>query len=161
MKLTINGQQNTVPKAYEAKLLEQLLAEGLKEYGKLAKPWKVMLQTAARGILLFFENAAAEKYGKEVRPMFRPANKHDDPVPLVGKLLGQMLLGGSDRVELFIETDDSTRTASAFSVTIESPGAGGQQMDFDGNIGRGQDDGLEVSRRGLPESLSGDASLSF
>lgn len=93
--------------------------------------------------------------------MFRPANKHDDPVPLVGKLLGQMLLGGSDRVELFIETDDSTRTASAFSVTIESPGAGGEQMDFDGNIGRGQDDGLEVSRRGLPESLSGDASLSF
>lgn len=161
MKLTINGQQNAVPKAYEAKLLEQLLAEGLKEYEKLAKPWKVMLQTAARGILLFFENAAAEKHGKEVRALFRPANKHDDPVPLLGKLLGQMLLGGSDRVELFIETDDATRTASAFSVTIESVSPGGQQVDFDGNIGRGQDDGLEVSRRGLPESLSGDASLSF
>lgn len=146
MKLFINGQEVTVPRQYEVKLMEDIYKEGEGEYQKLENTWRVLAKPFSRGILLAIEKEVARTQGKEAAMAIRPPHGEDANLWL-GKIIAGVLLEGLRHVELSIDytIDERGASATAFSVAVEQgTSATGGLVDSDGGARVRQINGPQI-----------------
>ena len=146
MRLSINGVAFDVPPAFLEKVMSDLLVEGEKDYKeKVPVGWRIAGQAVSRMILQTMEQGAAKQIGREAaRELLRPKNR-EDPNLLLAKVFSRVLLKGMGLVDVYICTDEDSRTIDTFNFTIEQgAGEAGQRVDFDGSQGERENNGAQI-----------------